>query len=56
MELEEEGSMRKLVVTLSVVGLLGGPLGSIAQADLMCDIHKKTGLVQYVRECEDPVE
>ena len=47
--------MRKLVVGLCVAGMLGGPLGAIANAGLMCDLQKKLGY-ENVKECEDPVE
>lgn len=47
--------MRKLLVSLCIGGLLGGPLGSIAHAGLSCDLQKKLGY-ENVKECEDPVE
>ena len=44
--------MKKLFVSLAVVGLLGGPLSSISQAGVYCDLLAKLGY-ENVRECED---
>jgi hypothetical protein len=37
---------------LCVAGLLGGPLSSIANAGVWCDLLRKLGY-ENVRECED---
>lgn len=44
--------MRKLVVSLIAVGLIGGPLSGLASAGIVCDLQEKLG-VENVKECED---
>lgn len=44
--------MKKFFVSVAVVGLLGGPLSSISQAGIICDLQEKLGY-ENVKECED---
>ncbi|MGH2806643.1 MAG: hypothetical protein ACRDKT_05150 [Actinomycetota bacterium] len=44
--------MRKAIVSLFVVGLLGGPLASASQAGVFCTLQEKLG-VNNIKECED---
>lgn len=44
--------MRKAVVALFIVGLLGGPFSSLATAGVGCELQEKLR-VTNVKECED---
>ncbi len=44
--------MRKLAICLMAIGLLSGPLSSIANAGVVCSVQEKLG-VNNVKECED---
>ena len=46
--------MKKLVVALTVVGVLAGPAAGMASAASNCSLMEKLGIVQNVKECEDP--
>lgn len=41
-----------MIATIFAVGLIAGPLGSIAQAGVVCTLQEKLG-VENVKECED---
>lgn len=45
--------MKKLVVALTVVGVLAGPAASVASAATFCTLMEKLG-VKNVKECESP--
>ncbi len=46
--------MRKVIVSVMVAGLLGGPLATFAQAGVVCTVLAKLG-VENVKECEGPI-
>ena len=44
--------MRKVIVSLFVVGLLSGPLSAISSAGVVCSLQAKLGY-ENVKDCED---
>lgn len=44
--------MRRLVITLTVLGALAGPAAGVAAAGTVCDLQQKLG-IDNVKECED---
>lgn len=44
--------MRKVIVSLFVIGLLSGPFSAISSAGVVCSLQAKLGF-DNVKECED---